>query len=254
MASPPADLRRLRQAHSWPRGLRLHRLARPRLLRQQPRDSLRGIAQLPGLLVVLGDPLENHDRVALRRAVLEIQDREPADNRIRVRRCEGVKERAVGVHRRRPVPGEQLEREERRAASGRALVLEPTPEQLQLLAVPELADRAIGDRALAEVRAAGRRLELLVPLSPQIRELARRARRRQLFGLGRGLRQLRQWRATGEPGRRIAPTAGRGGRFASARGCAPTSRRRANRRTSPEPRAAGSRPRRGRSRSSTRRS
>lgn len=96
-----------------------------------------------------------------------------------------MEKRTIGVDRRRPVPREELEREECGPARSRALVLEPTPEQLQLLAVPELAYRAIGDRALAEVRAASRRLELVVPSSPQGRKLALRARRRQLFCLGR---------------------------------------------------------------------
>jgi hypothetical protein len=61
------------------------------------------------------------------------------------------------------VAGEQLEREQRRSAGGRAFVLQPAPEQLELLSVPELADRAIGDRALAEVGVARRGLELVVP-------------------------------------------------------------------------------------------
>jgi hypothetical protein len=95
-----------------------------------------------------------------------------------------VEQRAVGVHRRRPVPGEQLEREQRRAAGGRALVLEPAPQELKLLAVAELADRAVGDGALAEIRAARRAFELVVPLGAERGKLALGAGRRQLIGLG----------------------------------------------------------------------
>jgi hypothetical protein len=62
------------------------------------------------------------------------------------------------------VPREQLERDERRAATRGALVLEPAPEQLELLAVAELSDRAICDGALAVVDAAGQPLELVFPL------------------------------------------------------------------------------------------
>jgi hypothetical protein len=77
-----------------------------------------------------------------------------------------VEQRAVSVDRRRTVPREQLEGQERRAARGRALVLEAATKQLELLAVAELADRTIGDGALAEIRAAGRALQLVFPLRP----------------------------------------------------------------------------------------
>jgi hypothetical protein len=83
-----------------------------------------------------------------------------------------VKERAVGVDVARVVPREELERQERGAAARRALVLEAAPEQLELLAVAKLADRPIGDGALAEVDAARRSLELVLPLRPQRRQLA----------------------------------------------------------------------------------
>jgi hypothetical protein len=97
-----------------------------------------------------------------------------------------VQQGPVRVHRRGPVAREQLERQERGAACGRAFVLEAAPQQLELLPIAELADRAVGDRPLAEVRAAGRTLELVVPLRAQGSELALGARRRQLFGLGGG--------------------------------------------------------------------
>jgi hypothetical protein len=70
------------------------------------------------------------------------------------------------------VSRKELEREERRAAARRALVLEPAPEQLQLLAVAELADRAVGERALAEVLAPGSALDLVLPARPERGELA----------------------------------------------------------------------------------
>ena len=65
---------------------------------------------------------------------------------------------------------------ERRAARGRAVVLEPAPEELELLAEAELADRAIRDRALPVVAAAGRRFELVVPLLAQRRPARARHR------------------------------------------------------------------------------
>jgi hypothetical protein len=82
-----------------------------------------------------------------------------------------VKERSVGVDVARVVPREELEREERGAAARRALVLEPAPEQLELLAVPELPDRAVRQRAFAEIGAAGCALDLVLPLRPVRGEL-----------------------------------------------------------------------------------
>ena len=49
-----------------------------------------------------------------------------------------VQQRPHAVHDARVVAREQLEREQRRAAAGRALVLEPAPQQLDLLPEPEL--------------------------------------------------------------------------------------------------------------------
>ena len=70
------------------------------------------------------------------------------------------------------VAREQLERDQRGAAAGRALVLQPSAEQLGLLAEAELADRPVRDSALAVVVRAGGRLELVGPLRPQAGELA----------------------------------------------------------------------------------
>jgi hypothetical protein len=70
------------------------------------------------------------------------------------------------------VAGEQFQRDQRGAAAGRALVFEPSAEQLGLLAEAELADRPVRDGALAVVVRAGGRLELVAPLIAQARQLA----------------------------------------------------------------------------------
>jgi hypothetical protein len=70
------------------------------------------------------------------------------------------------------VAREQLEGNERRAPAGRALVLEPSPQELDLLPVAELADRAVRDRPLPVVRGAGRTLDLVLPLGAQARQRA----------------------------------------------------------------------------------
>jgi hypothetical protein len=67
---------------------------------------------------------------------------------------------------------EELERDQRRAAARRALVLEPAPEELGLLPEAELPDRAVRDGALPVVVRAGRGLQLVGPLRPETRELA----------------------------------------------------------------------------------
>jgi hypothetical protein len=87
-------------------------------------------------------------------------------------RREVVEERTVRVDVAGVVPREQLEREERGAAARRALVLEPAAEQLQLLAVAELPDRAVRERPLAEVGAARSAFDLVLPLRPVCGELS----------------------------------------------------------------------------------
>jgi hypothetical protein len=62
------------------------------------------------------------------------------------------------------VAREQLQRDQRRSAAGRALVLESTAEQLGLLPEAELPDRPVRDGALLVVVRAGRGLELVGPL------------------------------------------------------------------------------------------
>jgi hypothetical protein len=66
----------------------------------------------------------------------------------------------------------ELERDQRRAATRGALVLEPAPQELRLLPVAELPDRPVGDGALAVVGRTDGSLELVLPLRPQLGELA----------------------------------------------------------------------------------
>ncbi len=68
--------------------------------------------------------------------------------------------------------GEELERDQRRAAAGRALVLEPPAKQLGLLTEAELPDRAVRDRAFLIVPRADCGLELVGPLRPKAGQLA----------------------------------------------------------------------------------
>lgn len=82
-----------------------------------------------------------------------------------------MEERAHAVDDAGVVAGEQLEREERRAAARGALVLEPAPQELRLLPEAHLTDRAVGDRALPEVLRARRGLELLIHGGTELREL-----------------------------------------------------------------------------------
>jgi hypothetical protein len=108
----------------------------------------------------------------VRRAVLQDEDRQAPDGRVVVTRRQRVQQRAVGVDVAGVIPGEQLEREQRRPSARRALVLEPATEQLELLPVPELPDGAVGERPLAEVGGPRRSLDLVLPLRPQLCELA----------------------------------------------------------------------------------
>jgi hypothetical protein len=120
-------------------------------------------AELAVLLVVVGDRVQEQDRLALRRAVVEAEHREPADGLVVVVGGELVEESPDLVDEPWVIAGEQLERDQRRTAAGRALVLEPAPQKLGLLAEPELTDRAVRYSALAVVRRAGRGLELVLP-------------------------------------------------------------------------------------------
>ena len=156
-------------------------------LGQRGGDRLRGLAQVLLLLVVVGQAVEDQDRLALRGAVLQADDREPPHGHVRIVGGELVQHRAHAVHIARMVAGEAFERDQRRPPRGRALVLEPAPDQLELLAEPELRDRAVGVRADAVVGAPRRMLQLLVPLLPQRREPTLVSLLRELVGLRRGL-------------------------------------------------------------------
>jgi hypothetical protein len=81
---------------------------------------------------------------------------------------------------------EKLERDQRRTAAGRALVLEPAPQKLGLLAEPELPDCAVRNGALAVVGRAGRSLELVLPASAEIGELTLSALARERIRLRGG--------------------------------------------------------------------
>ena len=99
-------------------------------------------------------------------------------------------------------PREALERDQRRAARGRALVLEPAPQELELLPEAELRDRAVGLRADAVVAAARGGLELVVPLAREgWRAPSRRRRPRErvrvLGGLGERHATVERERAPG---------------------------------------------------------
>jgi len=83
-----------------------------------------------------------------------------------------VEHRAHRVDRSRALAREQLERDQRRAAARRALVVEAAPEELDLLTEAKLADGPIGDRALAVVGAPGRTLDLVLPLPAQVGQLS----------------------------------------------------------------------------------
>ena len=85
------------------------------------------------------------------------------------------------------VARKRFERHERGAAARRAVVLEPSAEQLDLLAKPELRDRPVGLRADAEVRVSRRHLQVVVPLEPQRRERLLVAGLDQLLRLRRRL-------------------------------------------------------------------
>ncbi len=106
------------------------------------------------------------------RPVLQADDREPADGLVVVGGREPVEHRAQRVHRAGGVAGEKLERDQSRAAAGRALVVEPATEELDLLAKAKLPDGPVGDRPLAVVGAARGTLDLVLPLPAQIGQLA----------------------------------------------------------------------------------
>jgi hypothetical protein len=104
--------------------------------------------------------------------VVEAQHRKPADGLVVVVRSELVEQGPDVVDEPRVIAGEQFERDQRRAAARGALVFQPAPQELRLLAKTELSDRPVGDCALAVVGRASRVLELVLPSRPEVGELA----------------------------------------------------------------------------------
>jgi hypothetical protein len=123
----------------------------------------------------------------VRRAVLQADDREPPHRLVVVAAREPVQHAANRVDGAGAVAREQLEGDQRGAAASRALVVEPAGDQLDLLAEPELADRPVGDRPLAVVRAPGRALDLVLPVAPEDGQLALLPLRRESVSLRRCL-------------------------------------------------------------------
>jgi hypothetical protein len=111
-----------------------------------------------------------------------------------------VERRPHRVDRAGSIARQQLQRDQRRAAAGWALVVEAAREQLDLLPEPELADRAVRDRPLAVVGAPRVALDLVVPLPPEIRECALVARLCEGIGLGRCLLERQDGAAVSERG------------------------------------------------------
>ena len=69
------------------------------------------------------------------------------------------------------IAGKELEGDQRRAAAGGAFVLEPSAQELRLLAIAELSDRPICDCSLAVVRRACEAFDLVLPFRPERGEL-----------------------------------------------------------------------------------
>src|SRR4051794_35755979 len=166
-----------------------------RLLDEQERDRAGGLSDVGVGLVVGGDAVQDHDRLAGGCAVLEADDRKPPHGDVRVARSDLVQQRPERVDVARMRAGQALERDQRRAANGRALVLEAASQELDLLAEPELDDRPVGHRAHPVVAIACRRLDLVAPLEAQVGKLLLEPALRVLVGEGCCLRELHQWAA-----------------------------------------------------------
>src|SRR5262249_22272328 len=137
----------------------------------------------------LGDALEDLQRVALRRPVLQADHRESAHRGVRIVRRQLVEQRAERIHVPWVVARKAFERDQRRAARCWALVLEPASQELELLTDPDRRDRAIGLRTTAVVRITGAGFDLLAPLRPDRRERALVSRLCQGVRLGSRLRE-----------------------------------------------------------------
>ena len=82
-----------------------------------------------------------------------------------------VEARADVVDEARMIPREELERDQRGAAARGTFVFEPPAQELRLLAVAELTDRAIGDSPLTVVGRAGEALDFVLPARSEPGEL-----------------------------------------------------------------------------------
>ena len=154
----------------------------PQLLADLPRSR----AKLAILLVVVGDRAQEENRLALRRAVAQAEDREPTHRLVVVVGRQLVEQRSNLVDEPGMVARKQLQRDQRRSPARRALVLDPPAEQLRLLPETELPDRPVGDGAFPVVVGAGRSLQLVGPLRPQPGELALGAALRERVSLRSG--------------------------------------------------------------------
>ncbi len=158
-------------------------------LRRRPflqiaRNGAGGVAELAFLFVVLREAAEQDDRFALRRPIPKTDDRETPNCLIRVRGHQRMQDGPNRIDDARAVLRQELDGQERGAARRRALVVEPTPKELELLTETELANCPIRDGPLPIVAASGGRLELVVPFLPQRGQLALGTRLRELVGLG----------------------------------------------------------------------
>jgi hypothetical protein len=116
------------------------------------------------LVVVLSQSCQQNDRLALRRSIPQADDREASHGLVRVCGHNRVEHGPDRVDDAGTVLRQKLHRQECRASGRRALVVEPTPKELELLPEAELADRPIGNRTLPIVAAPGCPLELVGPL------------------------------------------------------------------------------------------
>ena len=118
------------------------------------------------------------------------------DRGVRVLVRERVQRPPNRVHDSRMRPGEELEREERRAARCRALVFQAAAKQLGLLVEAELSDRAIREGPLPIVLAPRRGLEIVVDRATEIRKSSLVV---QLSGALDGLGEVSQPKRASEP-------------------------------------------------------
>lgn len=88
------------------------------------------------------------------------------------------------------VAREQLQRDQRRPAHRRALILKPTPKQFDLLPETELANAPIGSRADAVVGRTRSGLKLLIPLGTKRRKLTLGASHGKSVGLSGGFSEI----------------------------------------------------------------